>query len=212
MSAPGARVRRIIPRVAAAVAATTTLACGGGSQARAPDTVYLEADDASESVRLMPLDEGLVYQYETHTEGSPEVGVMTIEVRDARRGQVTLHFAGHTEHLRSARDGIAIAEGGYLLKSPIEVGATWEGALGTVRVLSVTDSIQVPAGKFTDCVRTVEQERVFGGVKTVTSVYCPHVGLASIDIRSKTEHETALLRSHAPRIDPLIGVTPTKSE
>jgi hypothetical protein len=212
MSVQGARGRRIIPCVASAVAAAAaTLACGG-SQARAPDTVYLTAEDASESARLMPLEEGTVYTYDTHAEGSSEVGVMTIEVRDSRGGQVTLHFGGRTQHLRSAHDGIAIAEGGYLLKSPIVVDATWEGAMGTVRVASVDDSVEVPAGKFTGCVRTIEQERIFGGVRVITSLFCPHVGLASIDVRSKTEHQTALLRRHAPRIDPLIGVTPTTSE
>ncbi len=212
MRTEGARSKRFIPAVGLlTVALTATLACGG-SQRRAEDTIYLSAEDANECARFMPLEEGTVYRYDTREKGSAEPGVMTIEVQDSRRGQVTMHFGGRTIHLRSTRDGIAVAEGGYLLKSPLVKDASWDGSLGTVRVASLDDTVEVPAGKFTGCIRTVEQERVFGGVRTITSQFCPHVGLAAMDVTAKDEHQTAVLRSHAPRIDPLIGLQPPAPE
>jgi hypothetical protein len=114
-------------------------------------------------------------------------------------------MGSRTERLQIEPDGIAQVEGGYLLKLPFSVGSTWKSKSGTVRVVAVDEEVTVPAGHFTGCMRTVEESRVGGAVRTVTSVFCSHVGLVSLEAEGGSDElhgrETALLKAFGPRVD-----------
>jgi hypothetical protein len=91
------------------------------------------------------------------------------------------------------------------LKTPLTAGATWRSKSGTVRVDAVDQTATVPAGTFKGCLRTVEESRDPTASKVVRSVYCPHVGLVSLDVEGVSdvghEHQVVNLRSFGPRVD-----------
>src|ERR1051325_7373105 len=141
---------RPLPAPVLLLAAATGLSGCGSSATRPTDTVYLEEDEPSEAQRFMPLEEGTVYAYDTKN-GKGERGVMTIQVRRAKQGEIDLVVGGRTEHLAAHADGIRYASGGYFLKSPLSADNVWEGRFGVVRVAGTGESVKVPAGPFNGC-------------------------------------------------------------
>lgn len=94
-----------------------------------------------------------------------------------------------------------VASGGYLLRTPIEEGAEWDGMGGrTARVTDVDRSVEVMAGTYEHCVEVTETGGEDG--RTVRTVYCPQVGPVEIESRMDTEltmrsvSTTARLRSY----------------
>ncbi len=67
--------------------------------------------------------------------------------------------------------------------------------------------VTVPAGHFTGCLKTEEHDRTQTGT-VMTSIFCPEVGMVSLDVHSKASTETATLTNFGPRVDPLVGLTP----
>jgi hypothetical protein len=107
------------------------------------------------------------------------------------------------QRLALESDGVRLVTGGWLLKAPLTPGARFKGQFGEVEVTSVTASVQVPAGKFTGCVQTVEQSAT--AQRKVTTVFCPDVGITLLEVEGTLgedyAHERAELRSHGPRVD-----------
>ena len=65
--------------------------------------------------------------------------------------------------------------GVWLLKAPLRAGASWPSASGrTARIVATDAAVEVPAGRFTGCLR-VEEAGGRDGRRIVT-VYCPDVG------------------------------------
>jgi hypothetical protein len=177
--------------------------------ARAPSVVTITPAPSGspelEVERYLPLQDGTVFSYDTHSESNDAHGVLIVQISRPRQGRVDLRMGSHTERLELEPAGVAYVEGGYLLKPPFAAGSNWKGRSGTVRVANVDESIAVPAGRFEGCLRTVEASQETGLSRTVTSVYCPHVGLVSVDVEGETgeqhDRETAVLRSFGPRVD-----------
>lgn len=151
--------------------------------------------------RYMPLTEGFVYEYDLEGD-TGEKGRMMMHVSRPRPGLVELDVAGKVQRLELAPDGIRHATGGYLLKAPLKLGAQWKGQFGTVKVVDIARSIQTPAGSFSSCLVTVE-EQPSAATKRATSVFCPGVGLVSLAIEASVDGEygsvTSILRSHGPK-------------
>lgn len=150
--------------------------------------------------RYLPLPEGFVYQYDVETD-TGETGRMMMQVSRPRAGLAELEVAGKVQRLELSAEGVRHATGGYLLKAPLEVGAEWKGQFGTVRVASVSRSIQTPAGGFQACVETVEEAMT--PPKRATSVYCQDVGLVRLHIEGADGDQVVsvetTLRSYGPR-------------
>jgi hypothetical protein len=156
---------------------------------------------AAEGVeRYLPLPEGFVYEYDVETD-TGETGRMMMQVFRPRAGLAELEVAGKVQRLEVSADAVRHATGGYLLKAPLEPGAEWKGQFGTVRVASVTRSIQTTAGGFEACVETVEEAQA--PPKRAISVFCPDVGLVHLHIEGALGEEAAsvetTLRSFGPR-------------
>jgi hypothetical protein len=152
--------------------------------------------------RYLPLQTDTVFSYETERESSGERGLLVLRVNRPRPDMAEL-IGPKTERLDFRVDAIDYASGGTLLKAPLAVGATWRGRVGTVRVASTDKAISVPAGKFAGCIETVEQAPAAGA--TITTVFCPEVGIVSIDaqgsIDGEIDRETARLRYFGPAVD-----------
>lgn len=171
-----------------------------------PPTISVRDQSAtpSEALRYMPLEDGTVYAYDTSSD-SGERGVLMMQVSRPRKDRVDLRIGSRIERLQMDGQGISYVDGGFLLKAPLSRGAEWRSRSGMVRVAELEISAHVPAGDFQSCIRTVEEIREAERAKVITSTYCPHVGLVSIDVVGDTEngrgHEVAVLRSFGPRVE-----------
>lgn len=178
---------------------------------KASDTVRLEGREQSDAEVYMPLDDGVVYTYETtSTDGAP-AGLFTVQVLRPTGNRVTLKTGGKTRSVEVGPDGIRLAAGGYLLRAPVQKGRVWTGENGSVEVKDVAQKVRVPAGTFSGCIRTLEAgERQAG---TITTVYCPRVGIVSMDVEERTGvHRVARLKSQGPRVDVLPAEQRDRSE
>ena len=186
-------------------ACVATVACGATTPQAGAAVQATQVDASPELERYMPLEDSTVFSYDTHSEHDNAHGILIVQSSRPRPGRVDLRMGSRTERLQFVPDGIAYVEGGYLLKAPLTKGATWRSRNGTVRVEGTDETADVPAGKFPGCLRTVEEARDSAQARTVSQVYCPHVGLVSVEVEGMTpegpNRETAVLRSFGPRVD-----------
>jgi hypothetical protein len=128
-----------------------------------------------------------------------------MHVTRPRPGRANLETGGRTERLSIAPDGIQYLEGGYLLKPPVETGATFVGRTGPVTVVKSDVIARVPAGTFADCVETREESRSPAASRTIESTYCRDVGLVRLRVQAATEQgllsQEVRLRSFGPKVD-----------
>lgn len=153
--------------------------------------------------RYMPLKADTVYAFETSIENSGEKGVLMMHVERPRGNQAVLVVGGKAQRLEIEKQGIRLANGGWLLKAPLSVAAQFKGQFGQVVIRSIDATVDVPAGRFTGCVETIEESTAVQ--KRVTTVFCPDIGIVSLDaegtIGDDFGRERAALRSYGPRVD-----------
>jgi hypothetical protein len=175
----------------------------GACSAKPPPEAAKPAAPVTAVERYLPLKAGTVMSYDTRRESSGETGILILRVNRPRPGLVELVGAAKTERLDITSDAVAYATGGYLLKAPLTLGASFRGRIGTVRVAAVDKQIEVPAGRFDMCLETVEDNTAQKA--RVTTVYCPNVGIVAIDAEGEIDgdydRELARLRYHGPAVD-----------
>lgn len=159
----------------------------------------------TDAERFMPLKDDTVFSYDTLSENTGERGLLIMRVTRPRQNRADLEVAGRAERLEVVPDGIRSLTGGYVLKTPLGLGSTWKGRGGQVRVTQVELKVEVEAGRFTGCVETVEEARAATAEKQTTSVFCPGVGLVSLEVEAISDsgyaRERAVLRSFGRRVD-----------
>ena len=181
------------------------IACGDGKPPEAPTTPVKTASSGSSVEQYFPLEEGRIYNYVT-SEGS-ETGMLVAKVHrtDASHGELRLSNA--TKRFVYSPAGVAYDNGLFILRAPLEVGATWPGEHGgTTRVASVDASPKVVAGSYSGCVQTVEEGGRPPGSKFVTT-YCPGVGMVLLAVQAAGGEAKAELRSYGAPVK--IDMTPT---
>jgi hypothetical protein len=176
-------------------------ACGPSTPG--PAAKPAQPQHISDVERYLPLRADTVLAYDTFQENTGERGVLMMAVRRPRLGTVELDVGGRVQRLALESDGVRMVTGGWLLKAPLTPGARFKGQFGEVEVTSVNATVQVPAGKFTGCVQTVEQSVT--AQRKVTTVFCPDVGITLLDVEGalgeEFGRERAELRSHGPRVN-----------
>jgi len=185
------------------------LACDPAAQP--PRQPVPERGQPVDVIRYLPLQHDTVFAYDTLSEATGETGVLVVNIARPRPDMAELRVGGRAQRLDIVSDGIRHATGGYLLKAPLTIGAHYKGQFGDVRVTALDRAVQVPAGKFSGCVETVE-EAIAPVQKKVTTTFCPRVGMVLLVAEGMLEGayatERALLRSFGPRVD--LGATPPK--
>ncbi|KYF60558.1 hypothetical protein [Sorangium cellulosum] len=190
-----------------AALALALLGCGGAPGAAQP-TAWNAAPDGQEGAssgtqaeRYFPLIDGHVYHYVTLSDGG-EQGMLVARVHraDERRGE--LRFPSGVKRFEFTAEGVLRSDAGvFVLKAPIAPGTTWTGEHGgRARITAVDAAVEVPAGRFTGCVQTVE-ERLGDSPARYVSTFCPDVGVVAIEAESGASHEKAVLKSYAPPFD-----------
>jgi hypothetical protein len=155
--------------------------------------------------RLLPLEDNTVYSFDTSAESTGQRGILILQISRPRPDRVDLKMGSKVERLEIASDGVRLITGGYLLKTPLDVGASFQGQSGVVRIVDTDKSVQVPAGSFVGCLETVEESSLLGATKKVSTVFCPRVGIVSLIAEANEDgadvRETALLKSFGKRVD-----------
>lgn len=194
------------------VALGCVVGCGGSAGSQ-KDTTYLSYDQGSELEDYMLFEDGMVYRYRTTTSAGDR-GIMTIQVKLGGQGRVDLQVGGRLERLRVEHGGIRYVDGGYFLKAPLTEDNSWDGRFGVVKITGIGQEASVPFGHFTGCIRTEEHSRgSAGAARTVTSLFCPKVGLVSFEVQGEGKvRELAALEHYGPRIDPMINDVVTVTE
>jgi hypothetical protein len=162
-----------------------------------PTTVSVE--------RYMPLRDATVYAYRTRDEGTGEQGILIQEISRPRPNRAEIRVAGRVRMLDISTAEVRFSDGGVLLAAPLRRGAVWQGREGQVEVTAVQMRVEVPAGRYSGCLETRETSNPTGHFATITTVYCPDVGVVRLEVEGSTGddilHEVAELMSYGPRVD-----------
>ena len=149
----------------------------------------------TEVTRYLPLENNTVFSYETYIEDTNERGLAVFEIARPRPELAELSIAGQVrKRYYFEPGGVRSGQGGYLLKSPLSLNSQWTGDDGQVTVTSVNQTVDVPAGKFSGCIQTVEQAKLPGATRTTTTVFCPGVGITLLQIEAAQEGTSVLQR------------------
>lgn len=143
-----------------------------------------------------PLEDGRLYHYVSDDNGEPGMLVAHVSRAEARRGQ--LRIGNQTKNLVYDESGVRYQDGAYLLKVPLEVGASWPGEHGgTTRITDTSRSVQVPAGRYEQCIETVEEvgERYL-------NTYCPGVGLVRLEVSGARGQALVTLKHYGAPVTP----------
>ncbi|MDB4945166.1 MAG: hypothetical protein JWP97_4700 [Labilithrix sp.] len=170
-----------------------TSACGDAPPAAAPNAAKGKPTSSVET--YFPLEEGRLYHYVTTENGDTGMLVARVHRADAQHGE--LRLSNTSKRFVLGPEGVAYDSGGaFILKAPLEVGATWPGEHGgTTRVSSVDKSPKVPAGSYSGCVETTEEGGRPPGSRYVTT-YCPGVGMVLLEVVVQGGEARAELKSY----------------
>ncbi|HYQ04017.1 MAG TPA: hypothetical protein VER96_35330 [Polyangiaceae bacterium] len=150
---------------------------------------------ANDLTRYLPLENDTVFSYATYIEETNERGLAVFEIKRPRPELAELSLAGQVrKRYYFEPGGVRSAQGGYLLKLPLQQNAEWPGDDGIVKVTSVNLSVDVPAGKFSGCIQTVEDARLGAATRKTTTVFCPGIGITVLEINAEQEGTSVLQR------------------
>ncbi len=176
-------------------------ACAAAPVSAAPPAAAVPQTDLT---RLVPLQDNTVFSYETYIEDTNEHGIAVFEIKRPRPELAELSVAGQVrKRYYFEAEGVRSGHGGYLLKLPLTLNAQWTGDDGQVRVSAVDQSVDVPAGKFSGCLQTIEQAQLGAATRKTTTVFCPGVGITVLEIEANDGGVSVLqrlsLKSFGPR-------------
>lgn len=170
-------------------------------EAASPSAATAAAPRLSSGTALetyFPLVEGHRYSYEFETDDGRR-GLLSIRHRRASTLDGSWELPNGTNAFSYADDGVlTLGEGvaSYILRAPIELGAEWPGGKSSkIEVTKVDLSVTTPGGAFRGCIETSETRG--GDVPlSVTSVYCPDVGMVMRALTSGGRSERLVLKGY----------------
>lgn len=190
-------MERVSPvRVASIVfLASFVSACGKGaatSTATPSGAPAAAASGLPES--YFPLEEGKIYHYVTTEAG--ETGMLVAKVHRSSAAHGELRLSNATKRFVVSSEGVAYEGGAFLLKAPLSLGASWAGEHGgTTTIVALDESVEVPAGRYASCLRTLEEGGRPPGARYET-IYCPGVGMVRLVVTSGDHEARAELKSY----------------
>jgi hypothetical protein len=99
----------------------------------------------------------------------------------------------HARQYQSGKTPSVLVQPEFLLKNPVQEGTVWQGKDGQYRIAEVQESVQVPAGNFSGCIRVDLSPAT--GPSRLSSWYAPQVGLVQSHRTFPNGEETCQLLS-----------------
>lgn len=153
----------------------TQLACAAALLVGCASAPAAKPSAELEPATLYPMIAGSAWSYDVDTgDGAPVLAIT--RVHEVTGNLATVQGGEGELHYELRPEGIFRQErGGFLLKSPIRLDATWLSGGGMeARIRRVDAALDVPAGHFQGCVEVEEHGSASGA--TVVTTYCPNVG------------------------------------
>ena len=168
-----------------------------------PQPVQPVVSSGSPIEKLFPLVDRNIYQYVTESDDGD--GLLTVHAARRDKTHGALEMPAGARQFEYDNDGVKLVKHGsqpsYVLKHPIALGESWRGEHGgVVEIVAVDATVEVPAGSFNGCVKTVEQR---GGdiPMRVATTFCPDTGIVELEAASGIRSERAVLKSYGPPVD-----------
>lgn len=154
--------------------AVALFACGG-SQAVPTQSQALSVE------RLFPLATGNAWAYDvrdlSQSGALDDTALHVVRVESVRGERIELYMNGTSVTYERRPDGLYdVGNGVFVLRAPLEVGATWPARSGrSARIVDLASTVETPAGRFEACVHV---EEVSADEPTrIDNFFCPDVGL-----------------------------------
>jgi hypothetical protein len=152
---------------------------------------------------FFPLHDGHLYTYQL-TGGTEAPEMFMVRVKRLGPSIAQLITGTSVKVLTITPEAVRREGYGTVLQAPLQPGASWQGDKGLVRVAQTDATLEVPAGRFTGCVKTVEE--VGGDARgTIETHFCPEVGIARIQVQQwqgdAQASQTVELRSFGAPMD-----------
>jgi hypothetical protein len=181
------------PSALAVAVVSASVACSREA-ARTPDDAPRPAATVSAMERYFPLEDGKIYSYVTHDgDGS---GMLVAKVRRTDPAHGELRLSNATKRFAITPEGVAYEGGPFILKGPPEAGTSWRGEHGgTTTIATIDAAVDVPAGHYASCLRTVEEGGRPPGSRYETT-YCPGIGMVLLVVHAPGGEARAELRSY----------------
>lgn len=146
---------------------------------------------------FFPLVSGKIYHYVTDEAGERGMLVAKVDRADATHG--SLHIGNTDKRFVYDAKGVSYQGGAYVLQVPLAVGTSWPGEHGgTTHITSIDAQVSVPAGSYGGCVETVEE--VVPPAR-YTNVYCPGIGLVTVDVDAPRGHARIELKRYGKPVE-----------
>lgn len=141
-----------------------------------------------------PLEAGFAWSYAVDTgTGVDTLAIARVVGGDCARASVSTN-GGEAVVYERRSDGVFLPDDGvYLLRDPLELGASWPSRGGRVAtIIGADETVETPAGAFSGCV-TVE-ERGGDEARIVRTTFCPGIGPVRVESIFLSQHGGAPLR------------------
>lgn len=170
-------VRALVMLVASGVA----LGCAASERSARPTVPSVRS--------LYPLAVGDAWSYDVDTGEGARVLAIT-RVIGIRAGVAEVVTGQTSTRYELRPNGIwRVERGGYLLKSPIAIGASWMSGGDMTATITRTDiGVETTAGRFARCIEVRETGAASGAV--IHTTYCPDVGPVLVRTETTLSHAT----------------------
>lgn len=180
----------------------TLAACDGPTNGRlhTPNDGAISATSGLPAERYFPIVHDHLWTYDLLSDDGTQSSFL-IRARRVRGEEGELITPRGSKRFSFTPEGIGLVDkAAFVLKLPLVAGTTWRGEHGGIaRIETVGAAIAVAAGRFTDCIVTIEERG--GDVRaTYTTTFCPDVGVVVLDVEGGMQHERAELRSYGPPV------------
>lgn len=150
--------------------------------------------------RYFPIIDNHLWTYDSLSDDSAPSSFL-VRARRVRADEGELQTPRGPKRFSFMPEGIGLVDkAAFVLKLPLVEGTTWRGEHGGIaRIATVGATVAVTAGRFTDCIVTIEERG--GDIRaTYTTTFCPDVGIVVLDVEGGMQHERAELRSYGPPV------------
>ena len=119
------------------------LVAGCGDNTPAPKSAPASKTRGVE--RFFPLGDGYAYTYDSVDVGDGREDMLLLRVRRLAPGLAQMHTASGVRRLVITREAIRREGSGFVLRAPLDKGATWEGDNGGTTTVAATRA--APSGQ-----------------------------------------------------------------